>query len=460
MEIKTTFLLIVVNLFCFIYSDPIDLDFTLTKKTKEPSSESEGNSLIDGEDILEEYSLSGEHIIMNTNICLGTPKQCFTLVVDSGSFDLWIAEKSCSGSKCSTNLFDKEKSSTFSGKSDYSKQTLNYGIGSIDGYYYKDTVTLGTTELSNFQFLLVNAVREFNSVHEGILGMGYKYQNSAYSPKNNIQNSFMDQLYKQGKIKDNLFTQKFTTESKGRMFIGEMPSEISNNKTKYGTCDVDKTSNYWECKMDGVFFGDDVGSMKKMISTSVLFDTGTNFIVVPTTYLSELKNGYFKKQYSNKSCWDLYQNGIFHILCNASGKSAAEDMNFVFGDWVIKMKKEELFESLGSGTYHFIIASTSKSLEWILGTPVLKKFHMVFRKSPDQIGFWGTDVYDKNKDFDGGLKTVYIVLIVIGSLVVVGVIIGLIAFCVKKHKNRQFNHQGGYTLQQHAEKRANYYNQI
>jgi hypothetical protein len=456
MEIK---IFLLFHLFSLILSESIELDFSISEHQK--ISPSENLEIINGESIFEEFSLSGQNIVMHTNICLGSPKQCFNLVVDSGSFDLWVTDKNCNGSMCSTKRFKSDKSSTFSKKSEYEPQEIQYGIGRIEGSYYKDKVTIGKLELSDFQFMLVDKVEEFNSEHEGILGMGYKYSvNKTDDPQDYIENSLLDQLFKQGKINDNIFTQKFSSDRSGKMLIGEMPKEIENDMEKYGFCDVANLTSFWRCKMDGVFYGwDDVNSMKNITKAAyVLFDTGTNFIEVPQYFLKELKNSYLKKQYDNSDCWDVEQGGFINIVCNSSGKSSIEDINFVFGDWVIKMRKSDLFRSTGFSKYQLIIASSGNSMGgWIFGTPVLKKFHMVFRKNPDKIGFYGDDVFDKSKPFKERFKTVYIILIAIGGAVVLGIIIFLIVYCVRKQKNSK---KVGLTLDQLTQQRADYYNKF
>uniref|UniRef100_A0A2K6GYQ8 Gastricsin n=1 Tax=Propithecus coquereli TaxID=379532 RepID=A0A2K6GYQ8_PROCO len=107
-------------------------------------------------------------------IAIGTPPQKFKILFDTGSSDFWVPSIYCRTVACTNHSrFDPSKSSTFSTK--WQSFSLEYGSGSLSGFFAYDTV-FPTIQIPDQQFGLSDYERGmafFYSEFDGILGMGY-----------------------------------------------------------------------------------------------------------------------------------------------------------------------------------------------------------------------------------------------------------------------------------------------
>lgn len=87
-------------------------------------------------------------------ISLGTPPQTFQVIFDTGSSNLWVPSKDCSG--CSHNKYDHSASSSYvsNGKS----FDITYGSGSLSGYLSEETLTFGDINVPSQVFAEVTSL--------------------------------------------------------------------------------------------------------------------------------------------------------------------------------------------------------------------------------------------------------------------------------------------------------------
>ncbi|KAJ6338770.1 hypothetical protein OIU76_008262 [Salix suchowensis] len=110
-------------------------------------------------------------------IAIGTPPQTFTVIFDTGSSNLWVPSSKCYFSLAC--LFHSKYKS--SGSTTYVKNgtsaAIQYGTGSISGFFSQDSVEVGDLVVKNQDF--IEATKEpgvtfLVSKFDGILGLGFQ----------------------------------------------------------------------------------------------------------------------------------------------------------------------------------------------------------------------------------------------------------------------------------------------
>ncbi|KAG0760138.1 hypothetical protein G6F57_007708 [Rhizopus arrhizus] len=163
------------------------------------------------------YNDQGSQYLIEVSI--GTPGQKFIVTLDTGSADLWVPSNQCPSNSCPFSRFDASNSSTF--KSLDAPFGIQYGIGSVNGTYATDTVSVGGASINNQQFGLATFTKDIllpnsspnasgrNSTQieaNGILGLGYPSLTQSNSQGDGAYNPFVFNLMSQNIITDPVFS--------------------------------------------------------------------------------------------------------------------------------------------------------------------------------------------------------------------------------------------------------------
>ncbi|CAI5447159.1 unnamed protein product [Caenorhabditis angaria] len=227
------------------------------------------------------------------NITLGTPKQTFLVVLDTGSSNLWIPDKSCGTSEKTSacakkNKYVAEKSTSY--EEDGRIFNINYGTGSASGYFGKDTLCFSDTTLciKSQVFGQATHLAPFFARQEidGILGLGFTdlAVNKAPPP-------FINAVA-QGLVDEPVFTVYLEhhggkKSSKGGYFTygglddehcGEVLTWIPLTK-----------ATYWQFHMNGIGVK---SSSEHKSGWEVISDTGTSFIGGPANTIRAIAKAY------------------------------------------------------------------------------------------------------------------------------------------------------------------------
>ncbi|KAK8122161.1 aspartic-type endopeptidase [Apiospora sp. TS-2023a] len=225
-------------------------------------------------------------------VTIGTPPQTITLVLDTGSSDTWVVDKStdgCEGGDICLTPYDSEASSTVE-ILDNTEFKIEYGDQSnVSGNWIKDNLAIGGATLKNLQMGLATTV---NMVHTGILGLGLRANEAAPGGYPNI----MDVFYDQGLIGTKAFslylnavespsgTILFGGIDKAK-FTGELlaVSVVPNSATQsYSTYSV--TLNTFS-----MTFGNGTSSAPfSRAPRAVLLDSGTTLTYLPNSTVQRL----------------------------------------------------------------------------------------------------------------------------------------------------------------------------
>lgn len=257
--------------------------------------------------------------LYSIEISLGSHMQLFNVIFDTGSSIFWVIDISCTNC-LSSNLYKSTESNTF-GKTD-ERMSLNYLTGGMSGYISNDQLKLGAySSINNVAFLLGDEITASIEI-DGLLGL-YRYYDS-----NTIKFSIINSLYTNGIIESQSFTVD-CTKTEPKLFIGEKPSYLDQDKEK-ARCLCDNEVKYWNCKSSV-----QIGELIYKEEIVLLFDTGTNGIVIPKDMLNNVKENLFPINAFEEKCHisstvfisisctrefidnDLMKNNITFILNNS-----------------------------------------------------------------------------------------------------------------------------------------------
>ena len=371
----------------------------------------EGNSFI-----------NSEHLFVST-IKIGSNSQTFNLIMDTGSPVLWVAQPNCKGTHKITRFFNPSASSTARGTTQPMK--IQYGTGYAEGYFYTDNFEYLLTRKFNLYFGLAYTADFLVTDADGIVGLSKSYDETRLS--------FIHMMKSAGNTDSTAFSFKFESDIfyqniKGSMFIGEhedfsKSEAISAPLTFYGN------KIFWACEISSFSMKGTNYETKSNYETRIIFDTGTNAILLPTKYLEDIK-----ADLPDLGCFLNRQNKGYQIVCEE--KNDYPDMRFKINGNTLIIPYQQAFYKSSRYTglvFSQVVFDDSQQI-YIFGSFFFFLFHTLFDEEEKVLKF-----YPLKGTIESGLTTFVIVLIVIAcTVVVVGIAIG-VYIGVTKWKKRNNN---------------------
>ncbi|MCQ2821175.1 MAG: A1 family peptidase [archaeon] len=331
-------------------------------------------------------------------LCFGTPPQCFDLEIHGSSFYIWMFDKDYIDSDSNKKAFDRRLSKTFEKKKDlkivmeYADDKNVYGLKSADEIYLND----GNTKLFRGNFVLAHKSDSFTDT-VGLIGLGY-------TPKSYEEEySFIEQLYNKKVISHKVFTQSFLGDKNGELSFGKIPSEIISDYKHYGRCRAldwiragkKFKNNFWQCQVDGVFFGDkyEKSKVKSLEDTNVSFFSYRDKALVPKDFFDYLETSYFKDLISQGKCEKTRKKDIDLFACKEEiAYSDGLEFTFIFGNWGMRIPFYKLFQyNKLTQQFEFILYHQDNYEKYTLGRPLVRNFMMVYDYHNSEIGFYDKD---------------------------------------------------------------------
>lgn len=279
-------------------------------------------------------------------IALGTPPQRFTVVLDTGSANLWVPSTKCHSFACYLHRrFDADASSTYqpilASSDDANKKhqqgfQIQYGTGSVEGVLARDTLSIAGMIVPKVEFGettrepgLTFALGKF----DGILGLGYRE-----IAVGGIETPF-DRMIAEKQLAEPLFTFWLARssgdgegEDAGAANGGELTFGGINEKRFTGPIQYVPVTRkgYWEVNLSKLSLnlpssssksGNKKQPMVLLENARAAIDTGTSLIAVPSKVAEEIN----RKIGAQKSF-----RGLWTVDCDAIAKLPS--MTFRFGD--------------------------------------------------------------------------------------------------------------------------------
>ncbi|EDV43689.1 uncharacterized protein Dana_GF16403 [Drosophila ananassae] len=305
------------------------------------------------------------------NISIGTPKQNFTVIFDTGSSNTWFPSSHCPKSNLACQMhrrYDSSRSSSYI--PDGRNFTLWYGAGNVHGYLSQDTVHFAGAKLQGLIFgeTLIQQNFEFHSVtFDGLVGLSL----GVLAWKNSTP--FLKLLCSQNLVEKCIFSvylqQASANESKGGeiIFGGFDESRFKGNLHFVPITN----SNYWKLKISEVF----VNSKKISGETDALLDTGTTQILMPQkTYDNLLKLLPFEME-----------GGNYILSCQSK---IMPEVKLVIGGKSFYLTPDDYLVEANYGKRNGCITNFApiKQNFWVLGDIFLWRYYTVFDATAKRIG--------------------------------------------------------------------------
>ena len=337
--------------------------------------------------------------IMHT--CLGTPPQCFDLIIQTNSFYIMVPDAEVS-SLSSKNKYFYSKSLTSVRTSHLI--TFDFYGEKFKGQEASDILTLDNKKLNRTNFLIISSAGKFSN-EDGFIGLGY-------TPSNEEKKfSIIQQLYENGVIPHKVFSQKYNDGYNGVITLGQIPKHIVDDYMHYGRCKAlnkirkgkEYKNNNWECYIDFINYGEsntqeNIANPKNLIKSfnsdneEVLFLSYRKRSFIPNELFNKLGDTYLKKFIDNKKCNIDEQGRYTFYECDSDVE--LEPLNFIFDSWEIRLESKQLFseKKKANNKKEFIFYYKKKYEKILFGRSLLKELEMVYDYANKQIGFYGKNI--------------------------------------------------------------------
>ncbi|XP_042037579.1 aspartic proteinase A1-like [Salvia splendens] len=281
-------------------------------------------------------------------IAIGTPPQKFTVIFDTGSSNLWVPSSKCYFSPaCFLHAkYKSRQSSTY--KKNGKSAAIQYGTGSISGFYSEDIVTIGNLVVKNQEFIEATSepgVTFVAAKFDGILGLGFQ----EISVGNSTPQWY--NMIAQGLVKEPVFSfwlnRNVNDQNGGELVFGGVDTKHFKGEHSYVPV---SRKGYWQFDMGDVVIGGKQSGYCAQ-GCSAIADSGTSLLAGPTSVIAMINHAIGVSGVVNQGCKSLvqkYGSSIMDLLlkelqpenicgqlgvCEAHGaRSVSEGIESVVGD--------------------------------------------------------------------------------------------------------------------------------
>jgi hypothetical protein len=347
-------------------------------------------------------TLDFDDVTYVADITIGTPPQQFTVVMDTGSANLWVPGTDCksSGGRQSRNVmagkiapanddpcagknkFDTKKSSTF--KDDSEPFSITYGTGSCSGDIGEDKVCLGDLCVDN-GFGVADKLAPFFAGQplDGILGLAF--QDLAVDRVKPPVQTMIDQKL----LPNPLFTFWMTethadNETGGQITLGDYDTAHCASQVDWVPL---SSATYYEFVLDGVRVAESASFGKELVlqpvnaeGTQAISDTGTSLIAGPNKEISEIAEKLGGKMDE--------QEGVYIVDCATA--NTLPDVIFTIGGKDYSVTNKNYVDILSQDDPRCFIGfqafASFLGPKWILGDCFIREYCNIYDMGNKRLG--------------------------------------------------------------------------
>jgi len=307
---------------------------------------------------------------------IGTPPQSFQVIFDTGSSNLWVPKVGCT--HCGLpfishkSKYDDSKSSTY--VADGSDFEIQYGSGSVSGFFSRDDVTLGDDILiKNVEFAEVADAGGLGMAYsigkfDGILGMGFTSISVGGVP------TIFEEAIKQNAVDQPVFAFYLGDNEDGELTFGGYDSSKFEGDLEY----VDlEAATYWEIALDSI----EAGSYKKDSADgkiTAIVDSGTSLMTGPRAEVTKLA-----------AAVGATANLVGEYTIDCAKVPDLPDVVFTVGGTEYSIPGEKTVLKAGNTCLFAFMALDipAPGPQWIMGDVFMREYYTVFNYHDKTIGF-------------------------------------------------------------------------
>ncbi|KAF1739008.1 Pepsin A [Beauveria bassiana] len=325
-----------------------------------------------------------------TEIEVGTPPQKFNVIFDTGSFDMFIANKNCT-SAGNSRLFDSDKSSTFNQQPNQ-PSGFGYGTGvdsiplqyngeGVSGVIVTDKVGIAGHAVDQQQFLLCDQYPEFMAdvPFDGVMGIGVQGATDMPSGK-----AWYWALYASGQLDSPEFSLYYPA---GKVDGAEMTLGGTNPNRYRGDIHKVKLNRDANFVVDQPSLTINGKPLAAAANQQTILDSGTAYFAAPSKIVSAFYKAISPKiKQLNHEAWGVECDII---------ESLAVEITFTFGSGAETFNATMPRESFNLGPYEGkpgICQTVFSSIDalggkFLVGGPLLKQYYTVWDGHNMEMGF-------------------------------------------------------------------------
>lgn len=309
-------------------------------------------------------------------ISIGTPPQNFLVLFDTGSSNLWVPSVYCQSQACTTHSrFNPSQSSTFSTNSQ--SFSLQYGSGSLTGFFGYDTLTVQNIQVPNQEFGLSENEPGTNFVYakfDGIMGMGYPSLAAGRAT------TALQGMLQEGALNSPVFSfylsSQQSSQNGGEVIFGGVDSNLYTGQIYWAPVTQEL---YWQIGIEEFLIGGQASGWCSQ-GCQAIVDTGTSLLTVPQQYMSALLQATGAQE-------DQY--GQFSVDC--SSIQNLPTLIFIING--VQFPLPPYFYILNNNGYCIVgveptyLPSQNGQPLWILGDVFLRAYYSIYDMGNNRVGF-------------------------------------------------------------------------
>jgi len=310
-------------------------------------------------------------------LTIGTPKQSFSVVFDTGSANLMVPSEECKSAACQSHERFKDASSSTAHQvncdgshiqpgTEPDEVTITFGTGHITGRCLQDVVCIGSLCAKAAFIASTDESRQpfASCAFDGVLGLALEHMSQG------PMFSVMSRLSQGQSLQKPLFSVFLsdTDKENSEITFGDMKKEHMASDVFW--VDVNRASGYWEVQIEDITLDDKPQMLCEDCRVAV--DTGTSQLAGPTTVIKKLSS-------------------MLNVQSDCSNYNSLPKLGFIIGGHVLNLAPRDYVDKTDDDYCDVSLVSLDvpppKGPLFVFGIPFLQKYYTVYDYSTTRVGF-------------------------------------------------------------------------